>query len=185
MVIIGPPGAGKDTQGEFIAKKYRLKILSVGKILREQVKKGSKLGKLIKNDLESGNLVDDKIVDKILREKLKREKHVLIDGFPRDLDQAKTFSSINYALYIDCKREDIVKRLLKRAKVEGRKDDNKKTIYHRWNVFTQETLPVVEFYREKGILREVDGNKGIEEVKERTMDLLQQDKLFQRLLKGK
>ena len=183
MVVIGPPGAGKDTQAGFICKRYKLKMLSVGGILREEVSKRSRIGRMIKKDMESGNLVDDKILNMILKKKLKKESRILIDGFPRDLSQAMDFGEISYALYIACNKTNIMKRLLRRARIEKRKDDNRKVINHRWRVFTEETIPVVEYYRKKGILREIDGNGSVEEVNELAMDLLGQDGLFQRLIK--
>ena len=185
MVILGAPGAGKDTQAGFISQRYKIKMLSMGRVLRDEVKRGSRIGKIVRKDLDSGDLVDDGIVNKLLKERLRKEKNVILDGFPRDLEQAKSFSSVNYALYIDCRKSSVMKRLLLRARIQGRKDDNKATINHRWNVFIQETMPVIEYYRDKGILREVDGNGSIDGVEEVVMGLLQQDKLFQRLLKGK
>ena len=183
MVVIGSPGAGKDTQAGFLAREYQLKVLSVGAILRDEVRKKTPLGKRVRQDLESGNLVDDEIVDSILLKAIDGNKRILIDGFPRDLEQAREFKSINFALYLDCKKNNIVKRLLKRAKIEGRKDDNKQTIARRWRVFVEETLPVVVYYRKRGILREVDGNGSIEEVRKLIAAMLKKDVLFQRLLR--
>src|SRR3989344_3584138 len=183
MVVIGSPGAGKDTQAGFLAREYQLKVLSVGAILRDEVRKKTPLGKRVRQDLESGNLVDDEIVDSILLKAIDGNKRILIDGFPRDLEQAREFKSINFALYLDCKKNNIVKRLLKRAKIEGRKDDNKRTIARRWRVFVEETLPVVVYYRKRGILREVDGNGSIEEVRKLIAAMLKKDVLFQRLLR--
>lgn len=184
MVVIGPPGAGKDTQAGFLARDYKLKVLSVGAILRDEVRKKTPLGEKVQQDLESGNLVDDGIVNSILRKAIDGNKRILIDGFPRDLQQAKDFKSINFAMYLDCKKNNIVKRLLKRARIEGRKDDNTRTIARRWGVFVEETLPVVDYYRKRGILREVDGNGSVEEVKKLIAAMLKKDAVFQKLMKG-
>ena len=181
MVLLGPPGAGKGTQAIFISKKHKIKVISVGSILRDEVKKETELGNKIKDDMEKGNLVPDELVNKIIRNTLKKEKNIIIDGFPRDLEEAESFPGINYALHIISEKKEVIKRLLKRAKIEKRKDDNLQTIEHRWDVYRNETMPVVEYYRKKKILRELNGNGSIKDVSKEIENLLKVDILFKKL----
>lgn len=181
MVLLGPPGAGKGTQAIFIAKKYKIKVISVGSILRDEVRKETDLGIKIKDDVEKGNLVPDELVNRIIKNTLSKEKSVILDGFPRDLEEAKTFPGINYAMHIISSKQDVVKRLLKRAKIEKRKDDNLQTIEHRWEIYRNETMPVVEYYRKKGVLREINGNGSIKKVSKEIENLLKVDILFKKL----
>src|SRR3989344_4486893 len=171
MVIIEPPGAGKDTQAGFISKKYKLKILYTGDMLRREVERKTKIGRKIQRDLEAGNLVDNSVVNQMLMKEVKKYNgNILIDGFPRNLEQARGFHLINYVLYLSCTKKEITKRLLKRAKTEERKDDDGGIINHRWGVYEKKSKPVIGFYRRKGNLRQVDGNKSITEVRERILD---------------
>ena len=182
LSLIGPPGTGKGTQAVILAKQYKITTYSVGNLLRKEVRKKTVLGKKIKKDLENGNLVVDAVVYKLLDKTLRHKESFILDGFPRDVSQARNFSMINYVIYLNSSKSNTFKRLLKRAHLESRKDDMLETIEHRWDVFKKKTSPVVAYYKKKGILHEVDGNKNIHQVSQELFILLDKDKRFQRLL---
>jgi len=164
LVILGPPGSGKGTQSKIIAKKYNLRNISAGSVLRKEIKKKTKLGMNVKPYIEKGDLAPDSLVYKILKPHLKKGRFIL-DGFPRHLSQVKLIKEkINAAIYIDCKKEIILKRLQKRKKKEHRKDDEKEVIEYRWMVYKNKSLPVINYYRKKGILITIDGNSSVKTV---------------------
>ena len=164
LIIFGPPGAGKGTQSKLIAKKYGLRNISVGDVLRKEVKRKTKLGLKVKPYIEHGDLAPDSIVYKIIKPYLSRGNFIM-DGFPRHMSQVKLIKEkINAAIYIDCKKEEIVKRLLKRKKLEHRKDDDEITIEYRWLVYKKKTFPVIDYYKKKNILITINGNNPIREV---------------------
>jgi len=197
MVIFGPPGAGKGTQSAAIKDKLGVFHLSTGDMLREAIKNQTETGKLAKQYTESGKLVPDEVVIKIVEEAvsaLPADKGVLFDGFPRTLDQAKALDAmmdklgrgINGCISIAVPDGNIVTRLTGRRmcpacneifhvtgkppKVEGkcdacggdliiRKDDNEEVIRQRLDAYHAQTAPVIGYYKEKGLLKEVDGTK--------------------------
>ncbi len=164
LVILGPPGSGKGTQSDLIARKYKLRKISAGRVLRDEIKKKTKLGSKIKPYVERGDLAPDPLVYKILKPHLKKGRFIL-DGFPRHLSQVKLIKeNINAVIYLDCKKEIILKRLQKRKKLEHRKDDEKEVIEYRWLVYKNKSLPVVNYYKKKGILVSVDGNSSVKNV---------------------
>ena len=164
LIILGPPGAGKGTQSKLIAKKYGLRNISVGNVLRREVKKRTKLGLKIKPYIEHGDLAPDSIVYKVIKPYLLKGRFIM-DGFPRHMSQVKLLKEkINAAIFLDCNKEKIVRRLLKRKKLEHRKDDDEITIEYRWLIYKKKTFPVIEYYKKKGMFITVDGNPGIREV---------------------
>lgn len=164
LIILGPPGSGKGTQSDLIAKRYNLRKISVGSVLRNEIKKKTKDGLRIKPYVERGDLAPDPLVYKILRPHLSRGNFIL-DGFPRHLSQVKLIKEkINAAIYLDCKKEIIFKRLQKRKKLEHRKDDEREVIEYRWLVYKSKSLPLVDYYRKKRILITVDGNSSVKNV---------------------
>lgn len=162
--ILGPPGAGKDTQCVLASKKFNLKIISTGEILRKEIKKNTQLGKKIKNKMKTGDLIPDSIVEKIIRREIRESKrNVILSGTPRDINQAKRLK-IDLLIFLRCAKKDIVERLLKRAKTQHRSDDTKKTIEHRWKVYKKITEPVVGYYKKRNKLKVVNGNPSINQV---------------------
>lgn len=164
LVILGPPGAGKGTQAKLISVKYGLRNISVGSVLRKEAKNKTILGLKVKPYIERGDLAPDPLVYSIIKKYIEKGNFIL-DGFPRHLSQVKLIKeNINAVIYLDCKKETIIKRLMKRKNIKHRKDDNEEIIEYRWLVYKKKSLPVVNYYRKKGILLNVDGNPGINTV---------------------
>ena len=158
LFFFGPPGAGKGTQAKFFAKKLNIVHLSTGEILRNQLKKESKLSLDLKRTMETGQLVSDKILNKIVLERIMQKdcnKGFIFDGYPRTISQAffidDYFANNNLSFFcffefaID--EDSIIKRITGRALTESRLDDSKETIKTRIAKYLQETKPVLDYYK--------------------------------------
>ena len=178
IALFGAPGAGKGTQSAYLIKKYNLSYISTGEILRNELKSGSKLGLEAKSIIESGGLVSDEIIVQIIEKFIlehKNSKGFLFDGFPRTYIQAyilegllmKLHSSLFALLNIDISDEEATKRLLKRGQDSGRADDNLEVITQRLKAYHEKTVPVLDFYKEKGNLVDIDGMGSIAEIQQR------------------
>jgi len=175
IALFGPPGAGKGTQSEFLIKEYNLFYISTGDILRNEIAIESKLGLEAKSIIASGGLVSDEIIVQIIEKTIISNPFsngFLFDGFPRTYIQAyileglmiKLNTSLNCLISLEVNEEESVARLLNRGKTSGRLDDNETVIRNRLKEYNDKTLPVLHFYKDKGILREVNGNQLIEQV---------------------
>lgn len=173
LVILGPQGSGKGTQAKLIAKKYGLVNISTGALMRQEIESGSEFGKQIKALIDDGNLATDEMLFSILEKApLKQGEGFILDGTPRNLPQAKALETvfsrvslkIDFAIYLDLPYDDSVSRMLKRAQIEHRPDDNLDAIKKRLTIFERETVPVVDFYRQQDKLIEVDGRPDIETI---------------------
>ena len=176
VVLLGPPGAGKGTQANIICKSKELFHFSTGDILRGEVEKKSEIGQKIENIINAGKLVGDEIivqiVEKNLSEQLSKNKGILFDGFPRNLDQAYTFGEllkkkkqkINCVIHILIDKEEIIKRIRKRQSEENREDDNIDVLKSRINVYLKETTPLIDLYKKKNVLKALNGMQSIENV---------------------
>lgn len=178
IVLLGPPGAGKGTQAVKIAESLGIPHVSTGDMLRAAVKAGTPVGRKAKAIMDAGELVSDEIVIGIAEERLSEDdakKGFLLDGFPRTLAQAHALesmlgrlgSALDVCLALEVDTEAVVQRLLKRAEIEGRADDNEETIRERMRVYAEETAPLIDFYRERDLLETVSGMGTVEEVQER------------------
>ncbi len=178
IALFGAPGAGKGTQSEYLIKKYGLSYISTGEILRNELKSNSKLGLEAKSIIESGGLVSDEIIVQIIEKFIHEHedsKGFLFDGFPRTYIQAyilegllmKLHSSLFSLLNININDQESINRLLLRGKNSGRADDNLKVIQQRLLAYHQKTVPVLDFYKEKGNLVNIDGIGSIEEIQKR------------------
>lgn len=161
------PGAGKSTQGNLLSKKLGIPYLSTGHIFRELAKERTKLGKQIKLIMNAGLLVSDARTLKIVSEYLSRpeyEKGYILDGFPRTVNQAKDFKNgIDKVIYLHVSDKEILWRLAYRDD-SGREDDTLLAIRKRIEVFHKFTEPVLQYYKEKRKLIEVDGEKKVDDV---------------------
>ncbi|MEO8665643.1 MAG: adenylate kinase [Ignavibacteria bacterium] len=181
LIIFGPPGVGKGTQAELIAKNLNLEHISTGAILRRSASEGTELGRKAKELMDKGNLVPDEIMNGIVKETLGNisKDGFILDGFPRTLDQAKALSEIFRELKINnvkvvnlkADENEIVVRLLKR----GRSDDTKATIRTRLKVYYDSTAPVKDFYEKKGVVKEVNGVGEIEHINKDILGVIKND----------
>lgn len=175
-VLFGPPGAGKGTQAKFLADKYNLHHISTGDLLRQEMKKGTELGKLAASLINNGNLVPDEVVVGMIKGCILQNSTVegfLFDGFPRTIAQAETLDKmleergeeVTSILSITLPDEKVFERIQGRALVEGRKDDaDRATIQNRIETYHRKTEPLIDFYKNQGKYQEVDGTGTIEEV---------------------
>ena len=176
LALFGPPGAGKGTQSEFLIKRYNLFYISTGDLLRKEMAGKTKLGLEAQSIIAAGGLVSDEIIVQIIEKTITDNtgcNGFLFDGFPRTYIQAyileglmlKLNTSLNCLISLAVPEEESVRRLLNRGATSGRSDDNEAVIRNRLREYNQKTLPVLQFYRDKGIYTEVDGTKSIEEVR--------------------
>ncbi|MGI6394848.1 MAG: adenylate kinase [bacterium] len=174
-IIFGAPGAGKGTQCKMLSESLGLIHISTGVLIREEIAKGSEIGIRAKLIIEKGFLLDDETVSKIFLNSLKRHPDspgFLFDGFPRTAKQTVMLENIlndlnmelNFFIELTLPTDEAVKRLLKRAEIEGRSDDNLKTVKARFEEYNEKTAPVKDYYVKKGIYRSVDGAGKAEEV---------------------
>ncbi len=175
IALFGPPGAGKGTQSEFLITRYNLFYISTGDLLRKEIAQRSRLGMEAQNIIATGGLVSDEIIVQIIEKTITENPEsngFLFDGFPRTAIQAyileglmlKLHTSLTCLISLVVQEEVAVDRLLKRGVTSGRSDDNETVIRNRLREYHEKTLPVLSFYRERGITHEVDGSATIEEV---------------------
>jgi adenylate kinase len=156
VFVLGGPGSGKGTQCAKLVQDYGFTHLSAGDLLRDEVTSRSEVGVMCAKLMKEGKLVPMEVTIELLRDAMKRAtlKSFLIDGFPRALDQGLAFSESiqepDFVLFFDCPLETMTERLLERSKTSGRDDDNMDTIRKRFDTFTSQSLPVLEFYKAEG-----------------------------------
>jgi len=178
ILLLGPPGAGKGTQAERLVTRFGIPQISTGDMLRAAVAEESPVGLEAKATMERGDLVPDSVVIGVAEERLAKEDAAggfVLDGFPRTTAQAEALdglldrlgTKLECCLAIVIEEEPLVQRLLKRAGIEGRSDDNEATIRNRMEVYRESTAPLLAYYRERGLLAEVNGLGSIDEVAER------------------
>ncbi len=178
LLLLGPPGAGKGTQGQRLAAALGIPQISTGDMLRAAVAAGTETGKLARAIMDAGKLVPDEVVIGVAEERLAREdakRGFILDGFPRTAAQAQALDRMLARLGVRLERcvalivneEELVQRLLRRARLEGRTDDNEETIRTRMRVYRESTAPLIAYYRERGGLCEVDGEGSVDEVAKR------------------
>jgi adenylate kinase len=175
LILFGPPGAGKGTQAVKIAQKYGWVHVSTGDILRAEVGQGTELGLKVKAVMEAGHLVSDDLLIEIMESVFRKNAAApgfVLDGFPRTLNQAveldkmlaKLGEKVTRVLALEVNEEELVRRLLKRAQEQGRKDDTEEVIKNRLVQYHSHTKPLIDYYREKGMFNEVYGVGGIEDI---------------------
>jgi adenylate kinase len=175
VILLGPPGAGKGTQGQRLSQAYGIPEISTGDILRAAVYNGTALGTEAKGYIERGALVPDMVMIGIVRDRLLQadtKKGFILDGFPRTLAQAEALTYIfqesgcplEHVISIEVPEEELLQRLAGRRGIEGRQDDTDAAIRHRLEVYRRETEPLVGYYRQCGLLRSIDGIGTVDEV---------------------
>jgi adenylate kinase len=184
LLIMGPPGAGKGTQATRIAEHYRIPAISTGDIFRAMKHADTPLARQVREIMESGGYVSDEITNEIVKDRLARpdcQQGFLLDGYPRTLQQVETLDDylaetnrpLDAVISLLADTDEVVARLLKRAAIDGRSDDNEETIRVRLQVYTEQTEPLLDVYRSRGVLVEVNGLGEIDEVSERVFVALE------------
>jgi len=172
LLFLGPPGAGKGTQAELLAERHQLLHLSTGELLRAEVKAGTALGQEAEAVMARGELVSDALVLAIVRSRLEgHQGGWLLDGFPRNLAQAEALDGllaeldqrIERVLLLELEDGVLIQRLLSR----GRADDNEAVIRNRLVVYQEQTAPLIDHYRQLGLLRSVEASGTVAEIGER------------------
>ena len=175
LILFGPPAAGKGTQAKRLVEEHGYVQLSTGDMLRAARASGSELGNRVAKIMDEGGLVSDEIVIDLINEQLDVHKGApgfIYDGFPRTLGQAKALdrlldsrgTQVDRVIRLVVDEAQLLERVTKRFEEQGRKDDNPDTFKARLAKYNQDTAPLLPFYAERGILREVDGMASIEEV---------------------
>jgi adenylate kinase len=183
LVLMGPPGAGKGTQAKFVAEHFKIPAISTGDIFRVNVSKDTPLGQEAKRYMDAGEYVPDDVTNRMVRNRIDEpdaERGFLLDGYPRTLAQVEeldgmirfTGHALDAVVSIAIDDEEIVRRLLQRAQLEGRADDTEDVIRRRQEIYGEQTAPLIDVYRRRGILIEVDGLGEVDEVTQRIFDAL-------------
>jgi len=183
IVILGAPGSGKGTQAAMLIEQMGIPHISTGALLRNAAKKGTELGLRAKSIIDQGELVPDEVMSGIIEERLGLDdvaNGFILDGYPRNLAQAKSLDAmlermekpVEEAIHIDVDPEQIIKRIAKRAKEEGRADDTEKTVRNRMRIYAEQTAPVADYYERQGLLTRVLGDGNKEEIQQRIRSVL-------------
>lgn len=183
VLLIGPPGSGKGTQGERLAERLGLAHIAAGDLLREEVRNATALGTQVSDMLRRGDLVPDAIVLGLVLPRVLEAaagEGYLLDGFPRSVEQAvearklaeQVDATPDVVLYLEAPPDVLMRRILERAKQLGRDDDNEETVTKRLKVFDEATRPLIDYYRDRGLLRVIDAAPEVDEVTETIMGVL-------------
>jgi adenylate kinase len=185
LILMGPPGAGKGTQAKFVADRFGVPAISTGDIFRANVSEGTDLGVKAKEYMDAGEYVPDEITNLMVRNRIDEpdaEPGFLLDGYPRTLQQVEeldgmikyTGHKLDAVVCLTVDQEELVQRLLSRAETDGRSDDTEEVIRRRQEVYAEQTEPLIEVYRDRGLLIEVDGMGEVEEITQRILGALKE-----------
>ncbi len=182
IILFGPPGAGKGTQAEMIIENFHIPHLSTGNIFRAAIKSETALGLKVKAILAAGKLVDDQLTVDLVAEELTFSRYnsgAIFDGFPRTVYQAEALdklladkgSKIDYVISLEVPDEELIKRVLSRG--QGRADDTEEGINKRLEVYNNETAPVLAYFKEKGLVHEIDGVGDMNQIFNRIISVIE------------
>ena len=183
LLIVGPQGSGKGTQGVRIAESYGIPVVSTGDIFRANIKEGTPLGQQVTAILDRGDLVPDELTSEIVRDRLAQDDAAngfLLDGYPRNTAQvahleeflAGRGESLDAVILLDVPRDESIERLKLRAAEQGRSDDTEEGIAHRLDIYEKETAPILDVYGSRGIVDRIDGVGSLDEITERVFAAL-------------
>lgn len=177
LVIFGPPGSGKGTQSQLIARQYGLFHISTGEVLRENIANHTRLGELADKYISQGHLIPDDLMMEVLETEIRKdparvERGIIFDGFPRTLPQAKELTrfmaesgeTINAVLGLEVDDDVLITRMLKRGRETGRADDKIETIEERLKVYYTQTRPLIDYYVGEGNFHPIHGDGTVEDV---------------------
>jgi len=185
VVLVGPPGAGKGTQAKLLQKALGLPQISTGDLFRFNLKNETELGQLARTFMDRGELVPDEVTVAMVEDRLSKDDcsgGAILDGFPRTLAQAaaldellaKLGGQIDIVPSIEVPQDVLVERLLKRAILEGRADDNRETIRTRMQVYENQTRPLLDYYGQKGLVVSVNGQQTVEDVQKDLVQVIEE-----------
>ena len=185
ILIMGPPGAGKGTQAELVAKRFGIPAISTGDIFRANISAETSLGVEVKRYLDAGEYVPDSITNEMVRGRLAEPDVVdgfLLDGYPRTLAQVEFLDGVlteagvelDHVIELTVDVDEVVQRLHKRAVEVGRSDDSEEVIRRRQEVYLAETAPLIAVYSERGLVAKVDGMGTVEDVAARVAEAVSQ-----------
>ncbi len=184
IVLMGAPGAGKGTQAKLLQERLGIPQVSTGDLFRYNLKNDTELGRLAKGYMEAGELVPDSVTVAMVKDRLSQDdaaSGAILDGFPRSPAQAEAFADIlsemedgvDLVPVVHVDKEELVRRLLKRAELEGRADDNEETIRTRMRVYEESTAPLIDFYEAKGLVQRINGQQSVEDVSAELLQAVQ------------
>ncbi|MFB9308871.1 adenylate kinase [Agromyces hippuratus] len=183
FLIVGPQGSGKGTQGVLVAEAFGVPQVATGDIFRANVAGGTELGKRVQAIIEAGDLVPDALTSELVRDRLEQADAAggfLLDGYPRnrgqvdDLDAFLTArgEALDAVIELEVPRDESIARLQQRAAEQGRTDDTEEVIANRLAIYERETAPILDVYRERGVVVRIDGVGTLDEVTERIFSAL-------------
>lgn len=184
IILCGAPGCGKGTQSKLIVDKYELNHLSTGDLLRNEIKAKTELGIIADSYISNGNFVPDEMIINILQKTIdnlpKNSKGLILDGFPRNVDQAEALEEMlklrnmktDLLIDLSVQDEELINRLLFRGQTSGRSDDNLETIKKRLDIYYSKTTPVSNFYKNLNKYTKIDGMGTVNEIFERISSVL-------------
>lgn len=175
LIMLGPPGAGKGTQAVHVSAAHGIPAISTGDIFRANIKDETDLGLQVKQITASGGYVPDEITNAIVRDRLAQDDTApgfLLDGYPRTTGQVEALDEmlgdaghqLDAVVELTVDTDEVVQRLLTRAQEQGRADDTEDVIRERMRLYAEETAPLAARYKERGLLRRVDGMGEVAEV---------------------
>ena len=183
LLLVGPPGAGKGTQAAILAETFGVPAISTGDIFRSNVANETPLGLQVKAIMEAGEYVPDALTNEIVADRLSQADSragVLLDGYPRTIDQVKELdrilaadgTALDVVVLLEADTDVVVARLLKRANEQGRADDTEEVIRNRMDVYAEQTSPLIDVYDKRNLVVRVDGLGDVAEVTARIVDAL-------------
>lgn len=184
LLIVGPQGSGKGTQGVRIAEAFGIPAVSTGDVFRAAVADGSDLGAQVKSVIEAGDLVSDELTSAVVRDRLSQadaEEGFLLDGYPRNVSQVAHLDeflegrgeTLDAVIELSVPREESIARIALRAKEQGRTDDTEDVIANRLAIYERETAPILGVYGARGVVVQVDGVGSLDEITARVLTALE------------